>query len=215
MMFRQSIFKTIYIIFFLGILMIASYYLYSNIAKADPIVGTNGDTKLLDFGNNIGAKQIFVKISGKEGEIIVKRSFASYCSQKLSGFENSVKIDSVINLGGEEKLIEISGPVGIHAENRQYFFLDSNYCPKPVSFVKNNQKVYNIYSDEPSFKLIDYNSDGYLDIGAEYRNYDKDPLIDGIRDIYLFESSKNDFVYSRSEGFTWENECKDCSGTIK
>ncbi|OIN90289.1 hypothetical protein CO019_00790, partial [Candidatus Berkelbacteria bacterium CG_4_9_14_0_2_um_filter_42_30] len=214
-MFRQSIFKTIYIIFFLGVLAIASYYLYSNIAKADPIVGTNGDTKLLDFGGDIGARQIFVRISGKDGEMIVKRSFTSYCSQKLSGFENSVKIDSLVNLGGDEKLIEISGPVGVHAENRQYFFLDSNRCPKPLSFAKNGLVVYNIYSDEPSFKLIDYNSDGYLDIGAEYRNYDKNPLVDGVRDIYLSRPDKSSFVYSRSESFTWESECKECSGTIK
>jgi len=214
-MFRQSIFKIIYIVFFLGVLGITSYYLYNNVAKADPITGTNGDTKLLDFGDDIGIKQIFVRINDKEGEIIIKRSFVSYCSQELSGFENSVKIDSLVNFGGNEKLIEISGPVGVHAENRQYFFLDSNHCPKPLSFAKNNRKVYNIYSDQPSFKLIDYDSDHYLDIGAEYRNYDKNPLVDGIRDIYLFKVDKGGFVYSRSESFTWEDECRDCSGTIE
>jgi len=212
---RQSILKTIYIIFFLVITVAALYYLYTSAAKADPIVGEYGDKKILDFADNTGQKPVFVRIVGKDGEIIIKRSIISWCSYKLSGFENEVKINSLVDFGSGEKLIEVAGPVGIHAENRQYFYLDLNLCPQPIIFAKNNVLVYNVYSDQPSFKLLDFDSDGYLDIGAEYRNYDKNPLVDGIRDIYLFEPKNRNFNYSRSEKFVQETSCLDCAGEVK
>jgi len=199
---RQSIFRTIYFLFFISVTIIAGYLLYLNIAKADPIVGENGDAKILDFGQNIGKKQLFVKIKEKgKGEIIIKKSFSTYCNYELSGFEITAKINPLLQLSENEKIIEVLGSVGIHGENRQYFILRPDLCPFPLAFVKSDQKVYNIFSDQPSFIVKDYNSDGFLDLAPEYRNYNKDPLHDGLRDIYLYDGSKKEFVFERSESY--------------
>ena len=204
-MIRKSAFKTIYLFFFLVVIMIIGYFLYSNIVGADPIVGETGDSRILDFAGNIGKKQIFVKFRAKgNSEIIVKKSLSSYCSQKLSGFEDSAKIGSLINTGNDLKLIEISGFVGVHSENRAYYLLGDDLCPKPIIFVKKDMIVYNIYSDQPSFKLQDFDGDGFVDLATEYRNYDKNPLIDGIREIYLYNPQKQSFGYNRSEFYQQE-----------
>lgn len=212
---RAVILKIFYIISFSALIIGLGFYLYFSLVKADTSVGENGDIKFLDFGGNIGQKQMVLKVDGKNGTISVNQTMLSSCSQKIVGFEKSAKIDSLISIGEGFRVIEISGLVGAHSENRQYFYLDEKKCPQALAFVKNGSKVYNIYSDQPSFKLIDFNVDGWQDVGVEMRNYDADPIVDGMRDIYLYNPVAKEFVYSRSEDYKQEEVCPTCNSEIK
>jgi hypothetical protein len=214
-MLRSTIFKITYLVFFALLTIFGAYFLYRSYIQADINVGDSGDRQLIDFGGVVGHKHIFVRLENKPGEIIVKKNSREYCNCPLSGFESSVKIDGVLDVGSELKLIEISGPVGVHGRSKQYFYLDNNICPTPVPFVKDQVRVYNIYSDQPSFKVADIDGDGFADIAAEYRNYDLNPLVDGIREIYRFDNKTKEFVYLRAENYQEGVDCPGCIGEIK
>jgi len=205
-MIKNSFYRRIYLVFVTAIVVTLAYYFFAGLAKADPTVGESGDHKMLDFGGKIGRKEVFIEVTNQPGKITIKRSLFSWCSSELSGFENEAKINGLWGTSENQRLIEIAGPVGAHGENRQYFYLDANLCPLPIAFVKNDLSVYNIYSDEPNFTIADFNSDNYLDIGAEYREYDKNPLVDGIREIYLFLPQERIFIFNKSEKIVWTNE---------
>jgi hypothetical protein len=195
--------------------LFGSYLLFRNYVGADINTGESGDRQLLDFGGTIGRKYIFLRLENKKGEIIIKKNSREYCNYPLSGFESSVEIDGILNVGRDLKLIEISGPVGVHSRSKQYFYLNNNSCPVPIPFVKDKIKVYNIYSDQPNFKVSDFNHDGFSDVVAEYRNYDLNPLVDGIREIYHFDNNNREFVYSHSENYQESADCPECMGDIK
>ncbi|MCX6812775.1 MAG: hypothetical protein NTW79_04160 [Candidatus Berkelbacteria bacterium] len=190
------------LLFVIVLLIVAAGFLVEHsFAASDPKVDENGDVQTLNFAGSIGDKKVFVPFSVDSGEIIIKNSAISYCSAKLFGFEQSVKINQLLKIADDISAIEISGYVGVHAENRQYFYLDDQLCPKPLAFVKNGETSYNLISDEPNFLLLDFNTDGFLDVASENRNYDLDPITDGIRDIYLFNSVAKEFKFERSENF--------------
>jgi len=193
---KKSSLKIVYSSISLLLIAVISYYLYTTIASADQGLDNGDLSKFLDFGGNIGAKRVSLNISDSGGEIEIKRSGNSSCSQKISGFEKEAKIVSLVDISGNLKAVEVSGFVGAHSEGRQYFILDETSCPKALAFVKDGIKVYNIYSDQPSFKFEDFNYDGWYDLAPEYRNYSADPLLDGVREIYLFNPLQNQFEYS-------------------
>lgn len=213
-MLRNTTLKLIYLSFFAVVILIGSYFLYRNYISADINIDENGDRQLLDFGDDIGTKYILLSMENTNGEIIVKNNFSGYCKHPISGFEKSVKIDGLLEIG-EVKLIEISGPVGVHSRSKQFFYLDSSLCPQSITFVKDQLKVYNIFSDQPSFQTSDFTQDGVADFAAEYRNYDLNPLVDGIREIYIFDQNLKQFLYLRSENYQQNSDCIDCYGEIK
>jgi len=199
---RKSISKIVYLLIVILAVGVLVYLFWANVVGADSLAGKAADSKIIDFGGNVSKKEVSVIFSGDDGgKITVKKSIISSCSHKLEGFEKTATINSLIIIGADKKMLEISAPVGVHSENRQYFILDQNLCPQPLAFVKNSAIDYNIYSDQPSFKLQDFNDDDWLDIASEFRDYDKNPLLDGIRDIYLFNGQKNDFEFNRSETY--------------
>ena len=163
-----------------------------------------GDQQIINLGSGLESRTIRIAISNNKGSIEVEKSMFSNCSYDLSGFQNEAKICGTISVGGDKKLIEVVGVAGAHTENRQYFSVDNNYCPKPIAFVKNGTINYNIYSDEPSFLLQDFNADNVTDLAVEYRNYDLSPIVDGARDIYIFDSIGNKFDFSRTENFQYQ-----------
>ena len=62
---------------------------------------------------------------------------------------------------------------------------------------------------------MDFNVDGWQDVGVEMRNYYADPIIDGIRDIYQYNPTTKEFVYTRSEDFKQDEVCSTCNSEIK
>ncbi|MEI8061136.1 MAG: hypothetical protein WCG99_02480 [Candidatus Berkelbacteria bacterium] len=163
-----------------------------------------GDQQIINLGSGLESKTVRTAVSNNKGSIEVDKSMFSNCSSALSGFQDEAKIRGTISVGGDKKLIEVVGVAGAHTENRQYFSVDNNYCPKPIAFVKNGTINYNIYSDEPSFLLQDFNADNVTDLAVEYRNYDLSPILDGARDIYIFDSIGNKFDFSRTESFQYQ-----------
>lgn len=211
---RNTILKIIYLTFFAAAIVVVSILLYRNYIAANINISANGDRQLLDFGEELGKKYVLVNIENSQGEIIIKKGLDSYCKSVLSGFEKTVKIDGIFLVGGE-RLIAISGPVGVHSRSKQFFYLDSEICPKPVSFAKDGVKVYNIYSDQPNFLEEDFNADGVVDFATEFRNYDLNPLVDGIREIYIYNRENHQFEFLKSEKYQQSENCLDCDGEIK
>lgn len=179
------------------IIFIAGSWMYRSKIFASNLGG--GDQQLLDLGSDFGKKNVWVIFSNNSAKIEIEKNLFSSCSFDLTGFQTEAKIVGTVQINNKERAIEISGPAGAHSENRQYFIIDMNYCPKPLSFVKNNGVSYNIYSDEPSFVLQDFNADGIIDLAVEFRNYDLDPIVDLVRDIYLLNNEGHQFVFQRSE----------------
>lgn len=193
---RKSLLKTVYIILTLVVILSGVYFLYKNYISADAITAEKIVETKVDLGD-LGQKKVRISTGSKGGNIEILKSLSS-CSTKLTGFEKDVNVSGVIN-AGKKKFIEITGPVGIHAENKQLFLVEPNLCLKAVAFEKNTAIEYNIYSDEPNFLVQDFNSDNYVDIASGWRDYDKDPLLNGFRDIYLFDSSSTRFKFSHRE----------------
>ncbi len=177
-------------------------FLYKAKIFASDIEG--GDQQIINLGSGLESRTVRTKVSNNKGNIEVEKSIFSNCSYDLSGFQDEAKIRGTISVGGGKKLVEIVGVAGAHTENRQYFSVDNNYCPKPIAFVKNGTINYNIYSDEPSFLLQDFNADNVTDLAVEYRNYDLNPIVDGVRDTYIFDSIGNKFDFSRTENFQYQ-----------
>lgn len=199
---RKSISKIVFLLILILALAALGYVFYASVVGADPLTGRPGESKTIDFAGDIGKKEVSITFSGNNaGKISVKKSIISSCSHKLEGFEKTAAIGPLIVIGPGKKALEIAAAVGIHSENRQYFVLDQNLCLKPLAFVKNGVVDYNVYSDQPSFKLEDFNGDDWSDVGVEFRDYDKNPLQDGIRDIYLYHNEKNNFEFSRNETY--------------
>lgn len=194
--------KITYLLIAIAVIGIVGVFLFRSKIFAADLGG--GDQQTVDLGGSFGGKSIKVSISGNNGKIELEKNLFSSCKTNLSGFQNEAKISGTINLDNNEKAVEIVGLAGAHAENRQFFIADNNYCFKPLAFVKNGTMSYNIYSDEPNFLLQDFNADGISDIAAEYRNYDLNPILDGIRDIYLYNSSSRQFEFMRSENFQYQ-----------
>lgn len=176
-----------------------SFFCYQAFANDSKII----EQQKIDFGGRNGAMDVRLIISPSEKRIEIKKNFYSNCSRELIGFQDEVKIKSVVKIGKDIQAVEISGSAGVHAENKQFFIIDTNYCPLPIGFVKNSEISYNIYSDEPYFLVQDINADSYTDLAADYRNYDLDPIVDVRREIYIFDSVKNQFIYNRLESFQY------------
>ncbi|PIU24311.1 hypothetical protein COT12_01710 [Candidatus Berkelbacteria bacterium CG08_land_8_20_14_0_20_39_8] len=195
--------KSKYLIVISALLITAgSVFLFQRNIFASDLGG--GEENTVDFGGNIGKKIVRTQISNNRGKIEIEKNIFFSCSHQLGGFQDEARISRLINFGSQ-KALEISGIAGVHAENRQYFQIDSQLCPIPIVFEKDGNISYNIYSDEPNFLLQDFNGDQILDIASEYRNYDADPLIDGFREIYIFNASSNQFEFNRSENFQYKN----------
>lgn len=193
---RKSLLKTLYIILALLVILSGIFFLYKNYISADATTAEKIVETKVDLGD-LGQKKIRISTGSEGGNIEIERTFSS-CPAKLTGFEKDVDVSGVV-IAGKKKLIEITGPVGIHAENKQLFLVEPNLCLKAVAFEKNTAIEYNIYSDEPNFLVQDFNSDNYVDIASGWRDYDKDPLVNGFKDIYLFDSSSTRFKFSHRE----------------
>lgn len=198
---RQSANKIVYLVALILVLFALGYVFYAGLVGADPLGPKPQESKTIDFGGDVGEREVSIAFSGTSGKISVKKSIFFSCSYSLVGFEKTASIGALVSIGSGKIALEISAPVGVHSENRQYFTLDQNLCPQPLQFVKNGAIDYNVYSDQPSFLLEDFNSDGWLDIGVEFRDYDKNPLEDGIREIYLYNSTNSNFEFSRNENY--------------
>ena len=162
---------------------------------------------LIFFGKN---KVIKAEIG--KNKVSVKKNFYTTCTNNLDGFEDQIVIDNTIKTANDN-IFSISGYVGAHAENRQFFYLDEESCPKQIAFYKSNQKFYNIFSDQPNFELV-YSENGDLkSLIVDFRNYDLDPTKDILRQFYDYDSANHQFNYLKTIESTTVN-CQDCQGRI-
>jgi len=201
-MLRNNIVRLIYLFAVLIIVFFAVYALLHSKIFADDLGG--GNKIDLNFSGSLGKKTVETIINGNVGKIQVSQSLFSSCSTNLTGFQREAKIQGLLDFSPKMKAVEVAGIAGVHAENRQYFTVDGNSCPHPVAFVKNGIVSYNIYSDEPHFMVQDQNGDGFIDVASEYRNYDLDPILDGVRDIYLFAPGSQNLIFKSSENFKYD-----------
>ena len=170
------------------------------------------------FGNNIKADsdlgteidQIFfsVKINNKKMKFSVK-SYSKDSSEKkylfystlfktkriyLSGFEDEINLCAkpVLKVIGGEAIC-LFGDVGAHSQN--LVFVNDDFSL--ISIINKDIIAQNTVTDTPNYQILDYNNDGIDDFYVDSRNYDKNPIIDMIRDYYRGEKGK--FVFDRQE----------------
>lgn len=115
----------------------------------------------------------------------------------LTGFEDSVLPCKTSDgyLGDEFRdILCLTGDVGAHSQNLSLIrVLDDKL--EPVYFMNGSDKLVNITSDVPNIQIKDYNNDGKNELVIDSRDYDNDPTIDSIRNVYIlkdgvFESTK-------------------------
>lgn len=201
--------KTGYLIIVITIFIACISIFYTEVIGNDfNNISDKFDARTLSFS---GEAKI-VKASIDENKITVRKNFYTTCSNELSGFENQIVIDNTIKTQNGD-IISVSGYVGAHAENRQFFYLDDENCPRQIAFYKSNQKFYNIYSDEPNFEVVYAENGDLKSLIADYRNYDLDPTKDILRQFYQYDSANRQFNYQKTVETTTTN-CTDCSGKI-
>ncbi len=118
---------------------------------------------------------------------------------KLEGFELDVTFcdQEVIKLDDKNLAICVSGFVGAHSKNLQLV----SYQSSGLSFyqyIKGEIITNNIYTDSPNFTIYDYNDDKKSDLIIDYRDYEKNPLVDITRMYYYFDADSG-FVYDQLE----------------
>lgn len=113
---------------------------------------------------------------------------------ELSGFEDDIRVcqTSIYEISSEYTALCLTGDVGAHSQNTQFLiYKDGNI--QSLDFETDAMDWPNITSDLPRVRIMDYNEDGALDILADQRDYDKNPLKDYIRLYYRYDDGK--FVF--------------------
>lgn len=136
-----------------------------------------------------------------EYALSTKKIIGQKSSVKLAGFESTVSLckDNPIKLQ-KGYAICLIGNVGAHSQNLelvQYF--DHNLTD--IKVTNGDSIESNVVSDVPSFSFTDKNNDSFLDLIADQRDYDTDPLNNSIRSNYL--SSESGFVFDGKENITY------------
>lgn len=198
---KKIILLQIYFILFVAGLVATQFFVIKN----EKQLKSGGESRVFDFGGEVGKKKIFIQFYSNKQRLYVQKNYFTYCYIPLIGYESSAKITQFISGSNQKKLIEVSSYVGVHSENRQYFYLKNDLCPKNIIFEKNDELSYNISSDEPNFILHSDDKGNILDLIVENRNWDADPLLETVRDIYVFDNENLKFKYARSENFSYPN----------
>ena len=150
-----------------------------------------------------GEKQIFTieKLQENDNSIktrlIYQTSPMSKLSVDLVGFEDGVLPCKTSEgyLGDEYRdILCLTGDVGVHSQNLSMIRVLDNKL-EPVYFKNGADKLVNITSDVPNIQIKDYNNDGKNELVVGSRDYDNDPTINSIQNVYVlkdgvFESTK-------------------------
>ena len=93
-------------------------------------------------------------------------------------------------------LVCVIGEAGVHSQKIELFDYLNGKLNK-MMFTDKLIKSDTLDSDVPKFSIVDYNNDKLLDVTADFRDYDTDPLKQGIR--YFYKNDQNSFIYDKQE----------------
>jgi hypothetical protein len=193
--------KALFVLIILALAVsLSAVYLYGRISADESVPeGKVISSKTTDLDLDGDGKKENIQINKyQNGEsfdfyLQIKKPFYSYEMQRLSGFEEEADFceNPTIDIGGGERLLCITGYVGVHSQNIQFIGYDGNI--KIIPFIKDDKALLSVYSDAPKFEITDENSGQSAKICLMNRNYDMDPLIDTIRECYYFSGER--FIY--------------------
>lgn len=179
--------------FLLVLLAIVIYYLIHGRIFADSLSGTEiaRQSRSWDLNSNGVEESVFV-IKYRNGSrnnfilTVIATNNKKY-SLNLSGFEDEVSFcpgNELVTID-QQKVICLSGYVGVHSENIQLVEFNG-VTLKPIRFLNDESVQDNIFSDAPAFGFKDVNNDNLIEFYTDNRNYDKDPVLDTLRSYYYF-----------------------------
>jgi len=167
------------------------------------------DIKLMNSFSKTEGTQLKITLSGNEYNFsvsledkeayLIKVSRFSRQKIKLSGFEHDSGITSCndsFKFASNNQIICLIGDVGVHSQNLELISYKNEHFT-PVLFVDNSDvESENVFSDLP---LVNFKDDS---IEIDNRNYDKDPLLKGVRSHYRFIDNR--FIFDSSEDITYD-----------
>lgn len=172
----------IFAIYYFALLTLVAIFLVVNFKKI--------------FANDIDEKALRTAKLGNDprGDYIVKYYkddillVQSGNTANLTGFEDEVKPceDFSLNIEGTNYLCLI-GEVGVHSQNIE---LINKETFLPLKFIRDDIESSSLTSDTPKFDL------NFNEIVSHNRDYNKDPIVDSLLDIYKFRDGK--FVFDKT-----------------
>lgn len=201
---RRKTAKTILICTFFAALALILFLVVKNHSEDNSNLSqkTQYELKLNDKKWSIALLN-YNKDNNHEYYISYKKSFFESKKIRIDGFEDNISLcnQSVVHLE-EGDAICLTGNVGVHGQNLVLLLAKSNEL-YPVQFTdqqKNSQN--NLISDQPNIIIKDFKNDNLLEIAAENRDYDKDPLVDVIRTYYRQDGGR--FVFDSAVNIQYD-----------
>lgn len=202
---KKRLFTTIFIVCMAGV--ISLIFLYKNRIFADQLHGDTisrqSITADLDLDNKTEKVTVATYRSNNKNvsEIRISKSIFNEQSISLSGFEDNVKFcdQDIIRLSESDTYVCIVGDVGVHSQNIQL----ARYKDGKITFAKfinGPTGSENITTDEPKFNID--TSVSPVEFSIDNRNYDFDPVRNGVRSSYKYSNGlftftgSKDIVYS-------------------
>lgn len=132
----------------------------------------------------------------------VKESIFVNLNSILSGFEKEISFcpDKIIKKDGYPNMLCITGYVGAHSQNIQFFTLQNDQLDL-IKFSRDTTLGDSISSDSPNFGFNLGPDSDKLEFYADNRDYNKNPLVDIKRDYYYFKN--NLMMFDRLENLEY------------
>lgn len=201
---RRRIAKTILICTFFAMLVLSLFLILKNDSEIDSNLSRKSEYKL-----ELNGKEQFLVLLGYKKDnsyqydVSYKKSFFESKKIRIDGFEDNISLcnQSVVHLE-EGDAICLTDNVGVHGQNL-VLLLAKNSELYPVQFTdqqKNSQN--NLISDQPNIIIKDFKNGNLLEIAAENRDYDKDPLVNVIRTYYRQDGGR--FVFDSAVNIQYD-----------
>ena len=188
----RAIYLSVLAVIFLFLFGIVIYYLIHGRIFADSPYGTETERQNRSWdvdsdGNKEAVSAIKYRSDSKTNFILAVTDNNKNYSLNLTGFESEISFckDNELVTIEQNKIICISGYVGVHSENIQLIVFDGSNL-KPMLFVNNGSEENRITSDAPNFGFTDVNNDNSSELYVDNRDYEKDPVLDTLRSYYYF-----------------------------
>ncbi len=200
----RVIYLSVLAVIFLILLGIVVYYLIYGRIFADSPYGVEADRQNKSWDVDSDGKNEVISLikyqNGSNNNFILAAADddGKNYSLNLVGFESEIgfcKNNELVPVE-QDKIICLSGYVGVHSENIQLVTFDGTDL-KPIQFENNESRENRITSDAPNFGFTDSNNDNLKELYIDNRNYEEDPTLDILRSYYYFIDGA--FRYNRVE----------------
>ena len=191
------------------------YFLFKSEVFADdtfvggtPNVRIDHNEDIDNDGNDEKISLLTYEIDGENLYILeIKNNFLSKRKLVLKNFEIDIRFcnEPIIDAGDEGRFVCLVGYVGVHSERAEIIEYKNNQFKK-IYFVKDEFKSDNLISDAPNL-FVDSQGNEDVQICADNRDYENDPLLDFFRTCYIL-SDNNEFEFASKSNETIQPEAQ-------